>query len=975
MGLSSPSMSYRTTKDIFIEELQVQLTEVVHEPTGAQILYLGNQDTENVFNLCFRTTPDSSNGVAHILEHTVLCGSKNFPVRDPFFGMTRRSLNTFMNAFTGADFTCYPAASEIPQDFYNLLDVYLDAVFHPLLTPHSFYQEGHRLEFEQQIDPSSPLQYKGIVYNEMKGALASGDARMSEAMMEAIFPNVTYGINSGGDPKDIPTLTYDQLKAFHQTYYHPSRCLFFFYGHLPLQQHLDFLEQKVFSKTQPLPPLSPIPLQPRFDQPKVIKKKYPLSENTDEKVLVGLGWLTCRIHNQEDLLGLIILDMLLMGTDAGLLKKEILASGLCKNVESALDSEINEIPYFIVCKGCKEESETHLQQHILSTLQMIAKSPIDPNLVEGALHQLEISRTEITGNSTPYGLSLFFRSGLLKMHGGSAEDGLAVHSLFKKLKEAVARPNYFSHLIERYLIQNPHRALVTLEPDDKLSRFELEEESSALAAIQKDLDENKTQAIISNAQILAQKQEEDEDYDILPKISIKDISSQGKDYPLNYHTYQACKIHHYPTFTNSHIYVDLVYDMPQLPYEDLAYFRLFILLSSQLGCGGRNYQENLDFILQHISAVGYSFELFPQAHHPGTLKPAFSVRGKCLRRKIPQLFDLMKSMLTSLDVTDKIRLKDLLGQHLYDVQTSLQTSPLQYAINLGVSGLTLGGHISEHLYGLHYYWRLKEIVEEFNQNPSTLISKLEQMKQFCAQGSPSDFVLCAEQSDFESLQKNQYYGLLDLKGPKVALPSILPTLKPLHSHGRLISSPVAFTAFVFPSLSYTHPDAPALSVAAEIMENNFLHTAIREQGGAYGAGASNSALSGFFYTYAYRDPHLFSSYKAFKEAIEKISRGKFENQDIEEALFGLFQGLDSPIAPGSKAITSFCRQRSGRDLAVRQHYRHQLLNLTKKSIQKAVEAHLQSHVDKARLIAFANEDFFKKENPLFGSHALPLETL
>lgn len=275
---------FKCTKSIAIPELQCFLHELEHMPSGALIMHIENHDPENLFCLSFQTLPYNSNGVPHILEHTVLCGSEKFPVKDPFFAMNRRSLNTFMNALTGADFTCYPASSQVPKDFYNLLEVYLDAVFHPLLNELSFMQEGHRLEFSDPLNTETPLEMKGIVYNEMKGALASPSARLSEAINETLFPNVTYGYNAGGDPKEIPKLTYEELKNFHKTYYHPSRCLFFFYGNLPLERHLDFIASRTLDYTHKLPPFPLSPSSPVSHLPSIKSWLTPsLSKKTSMK--------------------------------------------------------------------------------------------------------------------------------------------------------------------------------------------------------------------------------------------------------------------------------------------------------------------------------------------------------------------------------------------------------------------------------------------------------------------------------------------------------------------------------------------------------------------------------------------------------------------------------------------------------------------------------------------------------------------
>lgn len=387
-----------------LPEIESKLLEVEHKPSGVSIMMIVNNDDENVFNICFRTCPSTSNGVAHVLEHMVLCGSNNYPVRDPFFSMTRRSLNTFMNAFTGADFTCYPAASQIPEDFYNLLSVYIDAVFHPLLTENSFLQEGWRYE----LNPENALTYTGVVFNEMKGAMMSGESRLSEALNAALFPSVTYGVNSGGEPKEILTLSHESVIAFHQSQYTLGRCLFYFYGNIKPSRHLDFLEEKLLRHVGKLEKQTvTVPLQKRFKEPVRNILKYPSDTQDEDKVLFGLSWLTCSILDQQELLALHVLDVVLMGTDAAPLKSRLLKSGFCKQADMGIDSEIREIPITIVCKGCSHGGAQKLESWIFACLEEIIREGIPNHLVEAAVHQLELARKEITGYSLPYGLSLF----------------------------------------------------------------------------------------------------------------------------------------------------------------------------------------------------------------------------------------------------------------------------------------------------------------------------------------------------------------------------------------------------------------------------------------------------------------------------------------------------------------------------------------------------------------------------------------
>ncbi|MBS0623583.1 MAG: insulinase family protein [Verrucomicrobia bacterium] len=965
-------MSFRIIKEVKIDELNCQLIELEHTPTGASVMHLANDDTENLFNLCFRTLPSSSNGVAHILEHTVLCGSKRFPVRDPFFGMTRRSLNTFMNALTGADFTCYPAASETPKDFYNLLDVYLDAVFYPLLTEESFLQEGHRLEFEEKNNPSSPLQYKGIVFNEMKGALASGEARLGEYLMEALFPNLTYGINSGGDPKDIPKLTYQELLEFHKTFYHPSRCLFFFYGHLPLQRHLDFIENKVLRHVKPCTHLPALGPQPRFQHPKYVVQNYPFAEDPKQQILIGFGWLTCSILDQLELLALHVLDMILMGTDAGPLKRVLLDSGLCTAAESILDPDVSEIPYLLICKGCQDEAPQKLEKVIRDALKTIAQQPFSADLIEGAVHQLEMSRTEISGHSSPYGLSLFFRAALLKQHGGQAEDGLRVHSLFAQLREKITAPEFFGALIHQHFLDNPHFVMVTLHPDAQLSQKELEEEHAILKKIQDSLTPEVTKTLVSQAQNLETSQEKEDDYNLLPTVTLQDVAQEGKDYPLVTQRSNKAIIHHYPCFTNNHLYVDLVFNLPALSPDDLPLLRLFVLLAPQLGCGGRNYKEHLDYILQHIGGAGFALDLYPQADHPQHLRPTLSVRGRSLFRKADRLLKLLRDMMQNIDFTDLSRIKELLAQHLYEMQMSIQTSSLRYAISLAASNFTPGAWINEQWYGLHYFWALQRIVQDFEKNPHGLIEQLRRIHQtYVGTGQGELVVTCCEE-EFANLQRSNFYDLLDQDAKPFIPWSWSQPLTPVASQGRLTSSPVAFTAFLFPAVAYTHPDTPALSLASQIMDNTTLHKRIREQGGAYGSGATNSVQSGIFYCYAYRDPNLNSTIHAFEEAIENVCAGEFDDEDLEEAKLGLFQELDAPLAPASRGMTTFSRLRGGRTPQLRKDFRDRLRNMTAQQVIEASQQHLQARIQNAVLVSFANAEFFDKDHAVFQNNPLPL---
>lgn len=964
------------TKITDLHEIHCRLVEITHSPTGASVMQIENDDPENLFCLSFQTVPKTSNGVAHILEHTVLCGSKKFPVKDPFFAMQRRSLNTFMNALTGSDFTCYPASTQVHKDFYNLLEVYLDAVFHPNLDERSFMQEGHRLEFAIPNDPNSPLEYKGIVFNEMKGALSSPTTRLNEILSEALFPDLTYGINSGGDPKVIPTLTHQQLRDFHTEYYHPSRCLFFFYGNMPLKEHLDFIYKHILKDTKPAPQLPPIPLQTRFLEPRRIVQSYPFAEDEDEELqsLIAFGWLTCSVLNQQDLLALSILEIVLMDTDASPLKLALLKSGLCKQAACYMDGEISEVPIIIMLKGCKAENADALEKLIFETLSSLVKDGISYNMVNNAIHQLEIHRTEITGDHAPYGLSLFMRSALMKQHGGQPENGLKIHSIFDAVREAMKEnPRYFEGLIDKYLINNPHYVSVVLNPDKSLAAKEVADEKATLAAIREKLSPQEIQALITKAEVLAtfQKRQEEEDTDILPSVNLDDVPKLARDFPLERSEEGNLTVFTHDCFTNGIIYADLIFDLPYIPENDLSMARLMTTLISQVGCSGRNYIENLDYIQANTGGVGASLTFNLQAADHTKFSPSLYIKGKALYTKAEKLLTLFHEMVSSLDFSDVSRLKELILKQYTTLHSTLNQNALKYALNLAASGLDTSAMIANKWYGLEYYSLIQKLAENFDVQADMLVQKLNELKGLMLGTGQPHLVMTCDKEISKKIKESDYYGLKSIE-TKTATPwkSEYP-LKSCPSQGRIITSPVAFTAKTFKTISYTHPAAPALSIAAFILDNISLHNILREVGGAYGGGATNSPMTGMFYFYAYRDPNILSTLAAFDIAIVELINGNFDEQDLEEAKLEMVQAMDMPVAPGSRGDIAYGWMREGKPLAVRQAFRDRVLAMKREDVIKAINDYVVPNMGTATTVVFAGKELLEKENSKLREQGLP----
>lgn len=972
-------LDFLVTKSMPIDELQLELIELTHEPTGAEIIHLKTEDPENLFCISFKTIPDTSNGVAHILEHTVLCGSKKYPIKDPFFSMTRRSLNTFMNAFTGSDFTCYPAATQVKKDFYNLLDVYLDAVFYPEIKNLSFLQEGIRLEFKEPENPNSPLEYKGIVFNEMKGVLASPAARLHESMMAALFDELTYGINSGGDPSVIPSLSHKELVAFHKKFYHPSRSLFFFYGNLPLEEHLKFLKERVLDKTKRLAPLPPLKKQTRFKKPKYLKTSFPLAkeESEEKQTYISMGWVTESIENQEKLLAIALLLLMIMDNDASPLKIALLKSGLIAQASIYMDSDISEAPIVLTLQGCEAKNLTKIRKLVFDTLKKISKEGIDKELIENAFHQLEFHRSEITGDQYPFGLSLFMRCSLVKQHGANPETSLQIHSMIDALRKSYDENlRFFEDLLEKYLIKNTHHVEICMTPDKELADKEKTEEEKKLELIKAKLQPKEVKAILQNSIKLKKLQdsEESKNVDCLPKLTLKDVPKKMQDFLLEEDKSFKAPLYTHSCFTNHIVYADVIYPLPKLTEEELFPLKVLAYLIPQLGFKGKSYKETLKEIQANTGGISVNLSLNTQANDFNDLSPVLCFSGKSLYRKADAFFKLLGEMIASSDFEDTARIKEALTKHWTSLKSRFNSMAMRYATNLAISPFSTSSKIQNSWNGLEYYKQLKDLMEsEDDKKLNQFIMKLKELRKSILSIRP-DILIGA---DAEFIKKLKQFPFFKEIGGKVSKRSDTKlTLAKPHNKAFPIASPVAFIAKAIKTIPYTHEDAPYLAIASSLFDNVHLHQKIREEGGAYGGGSSCYPLSGHFVFTSYRDPHIANTLKAFEEAVEIIRKGKFSARELEEAKLENIQSLDAPISPGSRSDVAYGFLKEGRTYELRKRFRDSLLKATKKDVIKAIENHIVKNLKEASIVVFAGDELIENENTALKSDGKkPLEKM
>jgi len=526
-----------------IDSLQVTVEEYRHIKTGAQHIHINADNNENVFLVALRTVPKDSTGVAHILEHTALCGSEKYPVRDPFFMMVRRSCNTFMNAFTSSDWTAYPFASQNTKDFNNLLDVYLDAVFFSKLDELDFAQEGHRLEFSEEGNAESELMYKGVVYNEMKGAMSSVSSQLWQSLCKYLFPTNTYHFNSGGDPEAIPDLSYEQLKSFYRTHYHPSNAIFMTYGDIPAFEHQAKFEAQALSRFERIDSQIRVEDEKRHHAQVRVEEAYPLTgeEDLSNKTHVVLGWLLGKSTDLEASLKAQLLSSVLLDNSASPLQHALETTdlGSAPSPLCGLDDSQKELSFICGIEGSEVEQADAIEALIFDTLKAIEKDGVLQEHLDAALHQLELQQREVGGDSYPYGLQIIMTALSSATHRGDPIALMNLDPVLVKLREEVKDPQFIPRLVRELLLENKHQVRLVMRPDAELAKHKDAAEAAKLADIKSNMSAEEKQQVIDLAAALKERQQQQDDESILPKVGLEDI-------PTHMHYTPAESVHRLP---------------------------------------------------------------------------------------------------------------------------------------------------------------------------------------------------------------------------------------------------------------------------------------------------------------------------------------------------------------------------------------------------------------------------------------------
>ncbi len=944
---------FRVLRREFLESQPIIFYELIHEGTGARHIHLSTADDNNVFMVLFRTLPTDSTGVAHILEHAVLEGSHHYPVKI-FKNLSGRSLNTFLNAMTSADYTGYPFSSRNQKDYYNLLDLYLDATFFPLLRKETFLQEGWRYEFAKPDDPQSPLMYKGVVYNEMKGAMSSPLRIFHESVKQSIFPDLVYHHVSGGDPRVIPELTYENWKAFHARHYHPSNSFFYTYGCFPLESTLEVLEQKVLAQFQKIDPLPPVSRQTSSVSPICRKFHFPVSQsdNNERKSIIAMVWKLAPITDFYTNLKLSLLSTIISGNNSALLSRTLLESGLGDGLAPiGYEDSYSESIFGIGLKDTDESSLEKIEGLILETLQQASENGFTENEINAALHQLEFGAKEIKGDhGIPFGLSLAFRGITPWICQGDFLMALNIDTFLDQLRRECFGKVFYRTMIQEFFLNNPHRVTVTLSPDPGGLERQEQHLQEKLRDIQSRLTPDDIQAILEQAASLKNHQEQTEDTTCLPKIDRNDISPMPAEIPQRLETFAGTRIYVHEIPTNGISYMTLAFHRT-IQNNTLFPVFGFLGLLPELGAAGRNYIENMQRIEMHTG--GISVRVLPNVHiQTGDRSMTLMISSRCLPRNHDAMLSLVHDLMFKADSGDLKRIHELIGMQKAYALPSVNYQAHRMAMLAAGRYLSTNAWIQHALSGLGFVQSILRMTPDAVTGYAKEIQPL--LREWISLES-MNAAITGLGADLVELNHRlmRFAEHIPANSCPYSTSNPYPVCQDYAPEAWIINTDVSYMCLSVPTVSYPHPDYSALEVLRELMELPMYHR-IRAKGGAYGAFALYDSEGAVFSMLTYRDPHTAQSLDAFREVIQELAEGHYTDESLHHAIVETIRRFDVPPSPREKGIIAFIRTLFGDTRELQKKTRQSILSTSRLDIERVLSTYF-ANPDRYRIAAVTSD--------------------
>lgn len=932
---------FTVTSVEYLKSIRVTAIRIKHDKTGAQVLHLYCDDPENLFSIGFRTPPRDSTGVAHILEHSVLAGSEKYPVKDAFNELAKGTLQTFINAFTYPDKTLYPVSSQVKVDFFNLARVYSDLVLNPRLLKETFYQEGRHYELSDPGDLASGLIVSGIVFNEMRGAYSSPDTLMFKALQESLFPDTVYRFDSGGNPRVIPSLTYEQLKDFHRSFYSPANARFFLYGNIKTEEHLEFLAE-VLSGFEPVAVNSGIMLQPRLAGPRRVSGFFPASaHDMENKTIINMGWMMMENTDYESVILLRVLTEALVGNAAGPLRKALIDSGLGQDLSpvTGMEDDLRQIAFAVGLRGCSSGSADQVENTIMEALRKTAQEGFDPELIEGSLHQIEFRGREILRTQFPYSIVLMQRAYHTWLYDGDPLVGLKFPETIETLRRRWAEePGLFQMWLKKWFLDNPHRVLSVLEPSSTYLEDMDKSLENQMARKRAGLSAQELEAIRDEAARLKQIQAEPDSPQALatlPRLKPSEIPRQIDRIPANESQVDGVPVYSHEIFANGIAYLDLAFDISDIDDAEQMFLPLVGKLRTGMGASGFDYLETAKRKTLKTGGIGYTLASGLKADGAGSWqKMVFRLR--MLHWDISEAVKLIGDLLLEGDLSDEGRIRDIILESRNKLHASVIPSGHIFARRTASAGISLPACREEQWNGRSQLCFQNDIAGSYENRMDWVQTSADALqKRIFNRGRL--FINMTGEDEALKMMEEELAGLISRMPEGKADAGASSGFCSGHSprEGIAIPAQVCYVAQAHPAPPYYGEPAPHFMVLCRVLSNDYLYKKIRVLGGAYGGMSVYDPLVGHFAFLSYRDPHLLETLRIYEGAGNILSEGRISEDDLEKAVIGTIGALDRPMDPSTRGYVSMVRKFAGLTDEGRENFRLKVLDCNKESALEA----------------------------------------
>ncbi|MGM0607296.1 MAG: insulinase family protein [Candidatus Muiribacteriota bacterium] len=954
---------FKLIKKEYVSELKSESLLFEHEKSGARLIKLKNKEDNRVFSIAFRTPPYDNTGLPHVLEHSVLCGSRKFNTKEPFVELIKGSLNTFLNAMTFSDKTMYPVASKNEKDFFNLMDVYLDAVLYPNIheNPMILMQEGWHYELENE---NEPLKYKGVVYNEMKGAFSSPERTMFSKIEQSLLPDTTYGYESGGDPDYIPELTQEKFRNFHKKYYHPSNSYIFLYGNGDTEKELKFINENYLKDFDRIKVDSNIEYQKSFDEVKNKKFFYPVSEGTPlkDKTFFGYAFSAGEATDTETYHALQIMKYMLFDNPASPLKNKLLEVEAGKDV-FALSSEVKKPYISVIVKNSDEDKAELVKNTILNTLKELSENGIDRDLIKAAINKHEFSIREAEFG---YPKGLIYNMIIMDswLYEGDPVSHIKFSATLNNIRKKVEN-GYFEDLIKSFFLNNNHSVFLTLSPSTDMMREREEQMSKKLENIKNNMSAREIKEIVQETNKLKQRQQTPDSAEALssiPMLKTDDIKKEAQPLPLKLYEEKDIELYHSDLFTNKISYLNLLFDLRVLNSEELKYAGLLAGILGKLSTENNNYRELAKKVDINTGGINFLNEVYTDSENTDKYKPVLRVKGKSLVENTQKLTELIEEILSSTDFNSLERFMEVIAEIKSRIEMSMMGRADMYARKRLFSYFSQSGKCVEIVDGLTNYMFISDIEKQLQENFGNIKSKLKEISKKLFNRKNMVFSYTGEKEDFENYKKSFLNFLNDSENTS-------PKLNKWHfdtsvqNEGLLSPAQVQFVAKGGNIKKYGVEVNGNMDVLKTAVRLDYLWNRVRVQGGAYGAFFTVES-NGNVYSGSFRDPNLAETLEAIDGIPEYVKNFRVDDRELTKYIIGTISDLDRHHSPGAKGFLALKNKLTGITFNKRQKRREEVLSTQVSSLNKLSEGFEKVFSENIYTV-FGNENKIKKNKSLF----------